>query len=423
MTWRAILSGALFLGAAGCGGGDLDRSHVGVLGSPCAPRTTPYYEPDPEKWDVSWLWAKLEPELADAKTDAERAEKIARWVALSSVNDRDVAADQAPGEHLRAIPFYGLCGERSVVTKQLARRAGLRAEIFGLYNFIEPGSGHTTVQFCYDDDWHFFDVTYAGMFVADGEVMSFDRIRADPWRALAGLVPYETGFDVYQSEDPNRDERDYEARMRSYYSAESIVSTPSLSFFGAGEEVPLDVKFDLSRAPLIVGRPGAFPTEVHWSGADQGISERMGVMLGHTVENFQPRLVFTNATVGEHYAVTFQLRRATSAGLELSLLPVDVALESDDVFVTTEAMTGYPEPAAELDPFPVERPFEPARVVGAPDDPGRLGAAAFDGDLTWTIRFEALRRSGAIAIRHAIPHGEGLIVERVEVGRASPHVQ
>lgn len=404
----------LAMTAAACGDADVERSHGTVEGVACEPIATPHFEPDPTTWDVSWLWSQLERDLDDRMTPAEKAETIARFVALSSVNDREIAADQAAGERLRAIPFYGLCGERSVVTKQLARRAGLRAEVFNLYNFIEPGSGHTTVQFCYDDDWHFFDVTYAGMFVDAGDVLAFDRIRVDPWRALSGLVGYETGFDLYQSEDGPGDRHTYDERLRKFYSPQTIQSTPSLSFLGAGVPVPLVVRFDLARAPIVVGRPGALPEEVHWAGADQGISERMGVMLGHLVEKFQPRLVFENAVPGQRYAVRFDLRRATSANLELELLPIDVELETPSKLVTSEAMVAYPDPEEAIDPFQLIERRRPESIP-LDDPPGPVDPVGPPTERTWTIRFRAHRSTAGLAIRHDLPFGEGAIVERVVV--------
>ncbi len=347
--------------------------------STCDPVATPNYTPDPEKWDVSWLWTQLEPALDPEMPDAVKAETIARWVALSSVNDREVAADQGDGQRLRAIPFYGLCGERSVVTKQLAERAGLRAEMVSLYNFIEPGSGHTAVQFCYEDAWHYFDVTYAGIFVAEGRVLDFDEMREDPRRALDGLVPFETGFDLYQSEAEQPDEAAYRDRMLSYYSTRSIAETKSFSIYGSGEPVPLDVRFDLDTAPIVVGAPGATPTEVHWSGADQGISERMGVMLGHVVDNFQPTLIFENAEPGDTYTLSFYVRSMTSDGMTFTLEPSGVALLSDPLIVTSS--TAVTEHGGH------------------------------------SIRFTPQRRTSSIAIEHDLPFGEGLVLDQIVLTR------
>jgi len=176
------------------------------------------------------LWAIAKESITPDMADAEISEALARWIVDNSTNARWVPPnstyplpDGARGSEDDILPFHGLCDDRSVLFVNLATRAGLTASVFFIFDFGGPGNDHTCVQVFYEDDWHFFDVTYAGMFKVDGDVLSFEEMRADPALAIAGMVVFEQTGDIrdyYSSGLPV----DNEIRMHDVYTEEALVN-------------------------------------------------------------------------------------------------------------------------------------------------------------------------------------------------------
>jgi len=135
------------------------------------------------------LWAIAKESITPDMADAEISEALARWIVDHSTNARWVPPnstyplpDGARGSEDDILPFHGLCDDRSVLFVNLATRAGLTASVFFIFDFGAPGNDHTCVQVFYEDDWHFFDVTYAGMFKVDGDVLSY------LWEVVEGVA-------------------------------------------------------------------------------------------------------------------------------------------------------------------------------------------------------------------------------------------
>lgn len=96
---------------------------------------------------------------------------------------------------------FGLCGAGRHVFKRMCDIAGVYARNFNMYNFGVIGGGYSCNQAYYNDKWHFFDATYGGYFLKDGDVLSWKEIVAEPADAIKHLVVYaQTSDNSYLSE-------------------------------------------------------------------------------------------------------------------------------------------------------------------------------------------------------------------------------
>ncbi len=182
--------------------------------------------PAPRRSAAERAWPVVAPLLGPGLSDEQRAIAIAAWVAENATNEP--AARDAP-----VPPIRGLCGQRASAFVELARRAGLQAVRLDFSRF--GASAHSAALVSYDGGWHYFDVTYAGYFRADGRILSFVEIQADPAAALAGMVVLPGGgLDRWSDGTPVDNRR----RMLQAYTMETIAEArlrrPGAVPFGAG---------------------------------------------------------------------------------------------------------------------------------------------------------------------------------------------
>jgi len=357
---------------SGCGDGGASGGNDSQV--PSSPVTQPdYYEQ---------LWELAKASIGPRMTEAEIAEALARWVVNNSTNaslwvDEDfqyLVPDSAFRKDGELLPFEGLCYDRSDLFKYLGERAGLAVSIFDMYNFGGVGGGHTCVQVYYDGNWHFYDLTYAGMFESNGEVLSFAEMRADPESALSGMVVFE----------PTGDIRDYysdgspvvnQSRMEFVYTVDALTNATGTSFLGSGNVVPLEVTFDLSLVPIQVGNANGALYDVSSDGIEQGISECMDVMLGYVWDNFEPRIELRNGVPGQEYVLRFYASQSTETGSVYRVSSegaVNVEVVSGEEFVT-QSYT----------------------------------------NLVWEIVFRAQGATASFTIQHNCVEGQGLIMDYV----------
>lgn len=318
----------------------------------------------PEAFDA--LYGAVKAELVEAPNAEEKAKRLTAWIARNSVNYEKAAADlDRPGDRFQALPFYGLCGERGGVFQALARRAGLTAGVFNIYNFGRVGGGHTAVLVRYGGEWHYFDPTYAGWFEGDFGVLTFEEIRRDPARALRGMVVV-PGIDYWRGAPVAND-----FRMRTIYTEAALADADSTSLRFQNREVPIELSFDAERLPVHVGWPDATPEQMHWHGVALGISERTGIILANDMEHFRPTFQVRGARPGRAYALRFTTGSAVGSALHY--------------LVTTD------DADADVDRLHFDEP-----PVG--------------GD-TFAIHFVARSSEPRITISHELSRGDGIFLE------------
>jgi len=333
--WMLIIFVVCMAFLYGCGNSDGGGSNSNT--------TSNGYDPSRDYYDQLWDIAKQS--LTENMTESEIAEALARWIVNNSTNARWVPGNSiyplpegARGSDDALLPFHGLCGGRSRLFEYLALRAGLAVSVFNMYNFSGPGHGHTCVQVYYEDAWHFYDVTYAGMFTVSEKVISFSEMRDDPATALAGMIVFEPVGDI-QDYSSSGLPVDNNIRMRNVYTEIALSNAVSTSFLGSGNLVPLEVQFDLSLVPIQLGEPEGTTVELDADGTSQSVSSPLGLMLGYVFDNFQPTLLMSNAVIGKTYKLTFYIYRSTTAGLTFSVASLnDVEIISGKEITTSIEM-------------------------------------------------------------------------------------
>jgi hypothetical protein len=155
------------------------------------------------------LWPVAQRQLRPGMSEEQKAIAIAEWVSANSTNQKRGANDEV-------LPFWGLCGHRAAMFVRLAKRAGLEAVSVHFERFVD--SGHAAAQVRFDGRWHYFDVTYAGYFRRGPDILSLDELRADPERALPGMVVFPFTHDRWSDGQPV----DNHVRMQQNYTPENI---------------------------------------------------------------------------------------------------------------------------------------------------------------------------------------------------------
>ena len=199
-------------------------------------------------------------------TDQKKCLAIARWVA-ANISNRPNELAKFPGMN-NVFTWYseraGLCGAKSVIFIEMLKLINIQSKLFNLYDFPNPPQGHTCVQVWYDNDWHFFDTTYAGVFMDKDNVMSFEEILAQPQYALDNMVIFEDSIDkasekyFAENKNPTTSFRiDKNRLMRETYTFESL---KNLKCSGAYHFVDgLDIAvirptIDCSTLPMVFGK-------------------------------------------------------------------------------------------------------------------------------------------------------------------------
>jgi hypothetical protein len=365
---------AFLQGCGGSGGGESSNDNT----------ATNVYDPSRDYYDQLWDVAKQS--LTPDMKESEIAEALARWIVSNSTNARWVPEDapfplpdSALGSDDAILPFHGLCGGRSLLFQYLGIRAGLTVSVFNMYNFSGPGHGHTCAQVYYEGDWHFYDVTYAGMFMVNDEVLSFSEIRNDPTTSLTGMVVFEpTGNirDYYSSGLPV----DNNIRMRKVYTEDALANAISTSFLDSGNLVTLEVKFDLSLVPIHLGSPEGTTVELDADGTSQSVSSPLGLMLGHVFDNFEPILIMRNTIPLQTYKITFYIYRSTATDLRFTVTSMnDVEIISGKEILTSIEML-HPETS-----------------------------------VAWEIVFRTKAEETSFIIHHECESGEGLFLNQITV--------
>lgn len=240
----------------------------------------------------------------------DRCVALTHWIAgnfRNATSFGDVADRCARGDAYTWFSHrYGLCGERAEVFLRMADLAGIHARRFNLYNFGGVGGGHTAVQAYYQGGWHFFDPSYAGYFLRDGAVLSWDRIAADPRRAIRDLVVIESTKDVRATSGPLAwTPVDNRERMGEIYAGNCIASARSAGFAEPPGAVPIFVPVDaraLGKAPLVLGTRGGSFEQLEAEGVGRGISEQLGT-LGTVRASLHHVYEFRHAIPGARYCI------------------------------------------------------------------------------------------------------------------------
>lgn len=259
------------------------------------------------------LAEKVERITAGARGDQERCLRIARWIA-ANINNR--------GNHVDILRSFadraGLCFTRARLFCKMASYLAIDARVFNIYNFGGPGGGHSCAQAYYDGSWHFFDLTYAGVFVKNDVVLSWAEIKADPAGAIEHMVVFDQTLDRYGNIGEalaTRGRVDNRRRMSEVYSLANLRAADTYGFWRQLPVKVLHPVVDCSRLQnvLVIGGRGARHTT--GQGVALGLSEYLGHALVTDHDYFHTQWRFTNCTPGRPLVVRYRLGRAKGSDL------------------------------------------------------------------------------------------------------------
>lgn len=259
------------------------------------------------------LAQKVEELVSPSDSPQEKCLKIARWIAENISN-----ANSSPGDYLKVFATRsGSCGSRSMLFVEMLKYLNMTARLFNMYNFGRIGGGHSCVQVFYDDQWHFFDVSYAGVFMHEGKVLSWDEIKADPETALKGMVVFPHTRDRSFPSDSVDRRRAIERpgdftpvqntrRMTAVYTRKSIDDAVTYGFKDSPDVKMLHARVDLGTGhlPITLGDLNQQYRDVSAAGASQMISEQLGT-LGTIIDTFQVRWCFENVQQDREYSIRY----------------------------------------------------------------------------------------------------------------------
>jgi len=259
------------------------------------------------------LAQKVEELVSPSDSPQEKSLKIARWIAANISN-----ANASPGDYLKVFATRsGSCGYRSMLFVEMLKYLNVTARQFNIYNFGRVGGGHSCAQVFYDDQWHFFDVSYAWVFMHEGKVLSWDEIKADPETALKAMVIFPHTRDLSFASDSVDRRKVIESpgdfatvqntrRMTAVYTRKSVDGAVTYGFKDSPDVKMLHARVDLgtSRLPLTLGDLNQQYRDVSAAGASQMISEQLGT-LGTIIDTFQGRWCFENVQQDKEYSIRY----------------------------------------------------------------------------------------------------------------------
>lgn len=282
---------------------------------------------------------KVERIVAGARTDQERCLRIAEWIAANVSNRARLGRDAYESLATRS----GVCSERAELFVEMADLCAIPARIFNIYNFGGPGGGHSCVQAYWDGQWHFLDVMYAGAFLRDGKVLSWDEIRADPEAAVAGMLVFQATLDRYGNigEDlTKRDRVDNNERMRGAYTAKALRDAKSYGFLNGDDVKILYPTIDLEKMgkELKIGELDGDSQDVRRAGVKLGLSERLDMGLGRHTDLFHTEWTFQGRKPGDTLVIRYHITRSTRPGLAFWAKGRNVKILAGETFSTSRLL-------------------------------------------------------------------------------------
>jgi hypothetical protein len=258
----------------------------------------------------SLLAEKTEEIIKDCTTDQQKCIKIAEWISSNISN-----GTQESGKDYLAwfSQRNGLCTARVKLFIEMTSIVNIESKMFNIYNFGHVGGGHSCVQAYYDNGWHYFDVTYAGYFVDNNKVMSWDEIVNSAKAINKHMVIFENTLDKYSTEEKASN---YD-RMKIVYTPESILNAKTYGFIGNDSIKILYSIIDCNGlGEIILGSIDGDTGDVNADGVQKNISEQLGSSIGNAVDGFHVSWNFINCEPGKKYTLTYYLYKASKYDLE-----------------------------------------------------------------------------------------------------------
>lgn len=262
-------------------------------------------------------------EIIDGATsDREKALRLAKWVGTHWRNASTI--ELVNKSHTSKVDFTkwvnrtGACASRVTFFVNMAEIAGLRVQRFSIYNFGKVGSGHSAAQVFWDDEWHYFDVTYSGYFLKDNDILSYEEMLTETDNLLDYLVPFPDFGEYYGNRWKPKTWRavNNKERMSRIYQPKYMRAGTSYGVVGSSDTVTLH--YTLSPG-IELGKLDSKHQDVKKDGVVFGISEQLGTL------GFDPVPFFHDISV-----VKIELNTSYTLRYDISrkIIPKDALFEA-----------------------------------------------------------------------------------------------
>lgn len=269
------------------------------------------------------LRQKVEQLVAGLKTDQEKTVSIANWVSLNIVS---LPGSADPNEVFTS--RIGQCQSRVLLFTEMIKMINLGVRTFNFWNFPTVASNHAAAQVFYDGKWHFFELTFAGYFKKNQQILSFDEILAEAKKGdhLKYLVVQPAVLDKFI--DQNTLEplylRDNLKEITALYSKQNLLALKSYGFQGE-DIIPLYINFDQKQFKqgkyiMKFGNEdksllSSTSTSTSSSSSSALLSTGLDI-LGSGYENFIYHWHFNDLQPGKTYSLKYKIKHASADHLK-----------------------------------------------------------------------------------------------------------
>ncbi|MCB2189090.1 MAG: transglutaminase-like domain-containing protein [Deltaproteobacteria bacterium] len=255
---------------------------------------------------------KVETITNGLQNDQEMAIAVARWIAANLTNSQlSIGRDV----YSYFVERSAYCGGKSRLFVKMLGVNYIHAKVFRMFNAAPNGTSHVCAQAWYNGKWHFFDCTYAGYFLRNGDVLSWDEIINLPesarWQAL---VVMDTNLRFYTGPELEPEVRivDSVDMMHRAY-AQSVIDklkhNQSYGFFRSpvAKNFVVEVNESALDKPLILGKVNQSYQDVNEQGKTLLLSDLLGESIGTIADKIRTIWTLYNCKPGDVLGLQYQL--------------------------------------------------------------------------------------------------------------------
>ncbi len=283
---------------------------------------------------------QVEEIVRGAENDQDKCIRIAKWIASNISNREPLGKDEYGWYAYRS----GLCGARSRLFVEMLKYQHIPSRVFNMYNYGKIGGEHSCAQVYYSGKWHFFDVTYAGIFVKNNDVLSWEEIISAPKEAMKNMVVFEDTLDRWRAvnDDPvNRKNVNNNERMHIAYSEENLKNAKSYGFYKYNDVkilYPLINWSVIDNDKISIGSIDKDFNDVNNDDIQKKISAQLGVALGTGRDTFHTTWKFKNCIPGKAYSIKYSIYKSNDPDIAFWAKSEEAKLVSGGTFISSKSL-------------------------------------------------------------------------------------
>ena len=265
----------------------------------------------------SFLTANLVSSICDEEMNEEqKVLAICKWVS-ENISNREYDWDKLASVYNDTYGWLssrsGLCGARAQIAIEMLKYINVEAYQMNLYDFPDASLGHSCIEAYWDNKWHYIDVTWAGYFTYQGEILSFDEILREPQLAVEGMNVWEPKLDKGTLEEDSL----YDSLMKKYYTVENLQGFRSYGKKDKETVVFVYPKVDMGKNSAIkIGELDGSSEDVRTDGMKFNLSQYLpyGLSQPSTDVNIQTEWTFVNCEKNVPYYIKYNIYSSGNNG-------------------------------------------------------------------------------------------------------------